>query len=153
VDRPAVTHLPSSADQLAGPIVAHVQARPEAGETELRVRLDPPELGTVKVKIVSTGGDVRAELQVTSDAVRRVVESQLPELRQKLEDAGVRVQRMDVTADSAGTSNGTNAGTARDDRGGRWQEPTPPDGVPFQPARAARPAVLATAKNRVDVTA
>lgn len=150
-ERPAAATAAPVADQLVGPMVAVVSARPAEGETELRIRLDPPELGTVKLKIVSTGGDVRAELQVTSDAVRRVVESQLPELRQKLEDAGVRVQRMDVTTDSAGNSS---AGTARDDRGGRWQEPTAPDPLPFPTGRPARsPAVLAAAKNRVDVTA
>lgn len=142
---------PSVAEQLNVPIVAHLQAQPADGETELRIRLDPPELGSVKLKIVSTGGEVRAELHVSSDAVRRVVEGQLPELWQKLDDAGVRVQRMDVTSDSAGNSN---AGTARDDRGGRWEGPTPPEPVPLVPARPGRlSAVPASARTRIDLTA
>lgn len=151
-DRPvaAATQPTPVSDQLTAPILAHVQARPDAGETELRIRLDPPELGTVKVKIVSTGTDVRAELQVTSEAVRRVVESQLPELRQKLDEAGVRVQRMDVTTDSGG-----NAGTGRDDRAGRWQqEPAVPDFRPLPTGRPVRqPTATGVPRNRIDVIA
>lgn len=142
---PARVTAPPVADQLAGPIAAHVQTRTVAGETELRIRLDPPELGEVKLKIVSTGGDVRAELHVSSEAVRRVVESQLPELRQKLDAAGVTVQRFNVTADTGG-------GTARDDRGERWRPPVelPPSGPPA--VRPRRASVLPSATGRVDVS-
>ena len=146
VDTPAVASAPPLpvADQLSGPISAHLLARPSAGETELQIRLDPPELGTVKLKIVSTNGDVRAELHVSSEAVRRVVESQLPELRQKLDDAGVKVERFVVTADP-------NGGTARDDRSDRWREPVAVE-PPVPAVRARRTAATPSAAGRIDVS-
>ena len=143
-ETPAVASTPPLpvADQLSGPISAHLQTRSAAGETELQIRLDPPELGAVKLKIVSTNGDVRAELHVSSEAVRRVVESQLPELRQKLDDAGVTVERFVVTADP-------NGGTARDDRNDRWREPVPVD-PPVPAARPRRTGVTPSATGRID---
>ncbi len=145
-ETPAVASTPPLpvADQLSGPISAHLLARPSAGETELQIRLDPPELGTVKLKIVSTNGDVRAELHVSSEAVRRVVESQLPELRQKLDDAGVKVERFVVTADP-------NGGTARDDRNDRWREPVPAD-PPVPAVRPRRTGATPSATGRIDVS-
>ena len=98
----------------------------------------------MKLKIVSTNGDVRAELHVSSEAVRRVVESQLPELRQKLDDAGVKVERFVVTADP-------NGGTARDDRNDRWREPVPVE-PPLPAIRPRRAAVSPTATGRIDVS-
>ncbi len=144
-ETPAVASTPPLpvADQLCGPISAHLRVRP-TGETELQIRLDPPELGTVKLKIVSTGGDVRAELHVSSEAVRRVVESQLPELRQKLDDAGVKVERFVVTADP-------NGGTARDDRSDRRREPVPAD-PPVPAVRARRTGATPSATGRIDVS-
>jgi flagellar hook-length control protein FliK len=146
VEKPAEAAVtrPPVADQLSGPITAHLRTRPTDGETELQIRLDPPELGAVKLKIVSTGGDVRAELHLSSDAVRRVVESQLPELRQRLEDAGVKVERFDLTSDS-------NSGTARDDRGDRWNGP-PPVEPPLTAVRPRQMAVAPSATGRIDVS-
>lgn len=133
------------AEQLAGPITAQVRDRPTTGETEIQIRLDPPELGAVKLKIVSTGGEVRAELHVSSEAVRQVVQSQLPDLQQRLDDAGVRVQRFDVMADPQG-------GTARDGRGEQWRGP-PPVELPPPPVRPRLAAVTAPATGRLDVNA
>jgi len=144
VETPSAVTPPPVAEQLAGPITAQVRDRPADGETEIQIRLDPPELGTVKLKIVSTGGEVRAELHVSSEAVRQVVQSQLPELQQRLDDAGVRVQRFDVTADPQG-------GTARDDRGEQWRGPPPVELPP--PIRPRLATVTAPDVGRVDVNA
>jgi hypothetical protein len=90
------------------------------------MRLDPPDLGPVRVNLVSDGSELRGHVVVADDAVRRMIESQLPELRQRLEAAGVNVQRFDVTADP---NAGGNRNPYRD---------APP--VPFEPGLTPRPA-------------
>ncbi len=119
--------------QLTDGVVAHTRHLAATGEVEFRMRLDPPDLGQVRVNLVGSGDHVRGEVVVADDAVRRMIESQLPELRQRLEAAGVTVQRFDVT-----TSSDFGGGSANPN--GRSADRTPTD-VPPVPtaARATRP--------------
>lgn len=130
-------------DQLADAVVARAEVTTRDGTTEFQLRLDPPELGRVEVKLVSAGDDLRASVVVADDAVRRLIESQLPELRQRLEAAGVLVQQFDVATDP----NGGNRRPDRDD---------PPAFVApaaREPERAARrPRAAVPAAGALDVT-
>jgi hypothetical protein len=98
--------------QLTDGVTAHAHTLAATGEVEFRMRLDPPDLGQVRVNLIGSGEHVRGELVVADDAVRRMIESQLPELRQRLEAAGVTVQRFDVTTDTAGGGANPNGGSA-----------------------------------------
>ncbi len=94
--------------QIADAIVTHASTVERGGATEFRMRLDPPELGPVRVRLIASGDSIHGQVVVSDDAIRRMIESQLPELRQRLEAAGVTVQTFDVTTD-AGTGGGRNA--------------------------------------------
>lgn len=108
---PTAVKTPDVVTQVADHIVTHAHVVARGGETEFRMRLDPPELGALKIRLVSDGDSIHGQVVVSSDAVRRMIESQLPELRQRLEDAGVSVQNFNVTTDAnPGTSGG----------GGEW---------------------------------
>jgi flagellar hook-length control protein FliK len=72
---------------------------------------------------------------VADDAVRRMIESQLPELRQRLEAAGVNVQALDIATDP-------NTGGSRNP----YQTESAPE---FAPRTAAAPAPRARI-NRAD---
>jgi flagellar hook-length control protein FliK len=48
---------------------------------------------------------VQAEVTVSSEAVRGMIESQLPELKQRLEAAGLTVSKFDVNTQTGGGSN------------------------------------------------
>jgi flagellar hook-length control protein FliK len=82
--------------------VSHAQVIQKSGGVEFQMRLDPPDLGRVQVQIVSRGDEVHGQVLVASEAVRQVMESQLPELRQRLEAAGVNVQQFTVATDPSG---------------------------------------------------
>lgn len=90
------------ATQVADEVVAHARVLERDGSVEFRLQLDPPDLGRVRVHLISAGDEVRGQVIVADDAVRRMIESQLPELRQRLEAAGVNVQQFDITADTRG---------------------------------------------------
>lgn len=131
-----------AAVQVADGITAHVRTLDRSGETEFRMRLDPPELGRVHVRLLSDGDAVRGQVLVADEAVRQVIESQLPELRQRLEAAGLSVGRFDVSTDPG--ANG---------RGNPYQPATADLGA--EPAATARPATRPAAparSGRLDVT-
>jgi flagellar hook-length control protein FliK len=105
----ATTTTPSAPihEQLHTEIVTNaklIETRP--GEVEFRMELDPKDLGPVRIRLTATRDELRAEVVVADDAVRKMVENQLPELRQRLESSGVSVSRFEVSTDTSGTSRG-----------------------------------------------
>jgi flagellar hook-length control protein FliK len=123
---------PPVSDQLAGEIMARAQWSSHNGQTEFRVRLDPPELGTVRVHLTVNDQTITAKVVVASDATRQLIESQVDHLRQTLADAGVSLGRFDVSRDGGGAWHGT----------GHPQQPEP---IPnYGPPAMSRP-VAATA--------
>jgi flagellar hook-length control protein FliK len=95
------------AAQVADAVVGHTQVLAKNGTVEFHMRLDPPDLGRVQIQLVARGDEVHGQVLVASEAVRQTMESQLPELRQRLEAAGVNVQQFSVATDP-GTGGGRN---------------------------------------------
>jgi flagellar hook-length control protein FliK len=94
---PAAAATPAA--QVADAVVTHARVLEHPGAVEFHMQLDPPELGRVQISLVARGDEVHGQVLVADDAVRQMLESQLPELRQRLEAAGVNVQRFDVATD------------------------------------------------------
>ena len=121
------------AAQVAEAVVVHSHVLERDGVVEFRMRLDPPDLGRVQIRLITRGDEVYGQVLVADDAVRRLIESQLPELRQRLEAAGVNIQRFDVATDS-GTGGSQ---SAYREFTGAALAPRVPTGVPA-PAPQAR---------------
>lgn len=127
----------SPAVQIADSIVTHAHVAERNGGVEFQMRLDPPDLGRVQVRLVTRGDEVHGQVLVASEAVRGMIESQLPELRQRLEAAGVNVQQFDV---STGSGAGGNQTPYRDDTPREFFPRVPPStGAPAPRARVGRP--------------
>lgn len=135
-----------AAEQLADALVSKAELAKRNGETEFQMRLDPPELGRLHVKLVASGDELRGQVLVADDSVRRLLESQLPELRHKLEAAGVSVQSLDVATDP----NGGGRGAFREERDERpaFAPPVPRE---TEPPRRLRVPVAPRA-GALDVT-
>lgn len=142
--RPAPAAEPAVAPQLSDAFVTHARVIDRAGSHEFQLRLDPPELGEVKVRVLAMGDRVEARLVVSDDAVKRLIESQLPELRQRLEAAGVSVPKFDVTT----------GGDGRGHTGGGWERPQTAHPTPLRTATPTRPDPRQTTSGGLlDVTA
>lgn len=149
-DRTAADARPvaTPAAQISDTWITHADVRAKDGGHEFHLRLDPPELGEVRVRVHSSADGVRAELTVASDAVRAMIESQIPDLRQRLQDGGVTVSQFDVTTNTPGGDS-----SARNP----YREPPPrearpdPAAVPASPARTRDPT--APVGGLLDVTA
>jgi flagellar hook-length control protein FliK len=108
---------------VADGVISHSQALNQNDTTEFRLRVTQSDLGPVNIQLISTGDEVRGHVVVASDSARQLLESQLPELRQKLESAGLSVQNFSVSTDSSGS--GTSSGSA-------WQNQTSGTPSPYQ---------------------
>ncbi|MBI4717327.1 MAG: flagellar hook-length control protein FliK [Planctomycetes bacterium] len=63
-----------------------------------RLHLHPPELGRVFVDVQLSGDELRIDVRTETEAARKILLERSDQLRTALEQAGVRVDRFDVTA-------------------------------------------------------
>ncbi|MBP3960894.1 flagellar hook-length control protein FliK [Gemmata sp. G18] len=138
----ATVQTPAPVAQVADGIITHAHVIARGGKTEFQIRLDPPELGTVRIRLTSDGDGINGQVVVASDSVRRMIESQLPELRQRLEATGVTVQNLSVATDS-GTGADTGSRGFRSDGPADFARQAPvATGPPPRPPTVRRPGVL-----------
>jgi flagellar hook-length control protein FliK len=69
---------------------------------EMLVRLEPPELGRLQLRLALSNGELSARMLVDNHKVKELVESQLPQLRQGLQDQGFQVDKLLVETRSEG---------------------------------------------------
>ena len=68
-------------------------ARPDG---ELRLRLRPPELGSLYLRVRTEEGALAAQIETESPQTRALLAEHLPELRQRLAEMNIRVERFDI---------------------------------------------------------
>jgi len=79
-----------------------VQAKMSGKDTLARIRLDPPELGTVRVNLHLKSDSVVVRLIADNADARDTIMSRLDDLRNALQQQGVRVDRLEVTTPPQG---------------------------------------------------
>lgn len=90
---------------------------------EITLRLHPPQLGSLAVKVQMEGNTLSARLATESQAAREIIVENLPILRKRLAEQGIEVTQMhvDVTDGSSDTqlSSGGNFGAGDSRHGDR----------------------------------
>lgn len=69
-------------------------------QTTLEMQLNPENLGKLYLEVTSKEGNVSAHITVQNDIVKEALETQLVELRQSMNQAGVKVDAVEVTVGS-----------------------------------------------------
>ncbi len=90
----------SLTEQLSAAVQTHGNDLSAGKPIELRLQLDPPELGLVRVHLRMTDEAVSVRFIAGDEAVTRILESQLPDLRQSLAERGLVFAHCDVSCDS-----------------------------------------------------
>lgn len=72
--------------ELGEPIIKTIGA----GEKYLIIKLDPPDMGTVQIKLTLQNGELKADFKVESQAVKEMFSTAMPQIKAALEDAGIR---------------------------------------------------------------
>jgi flagellar hook-length control protein FliK len=110
----AQTHKVAEVGATANPIrsvgeqiLDSVRASTTPGDRQIVIRLQPPELGTVAIRLREQGDHLEGTIEVGKSDVRREIEQALPDVVRGLQEAGVPIRRFDVTSsDSAGADLG-----------------------------------------------
>jgi len=71
----------------------------------IRVQLDPPELGTVRIRLDLSEDRARGWVETSSRATHTLLENSIPELRRALENHGIHLETMTVRPDGGDHSN------------------------------------------------
>lgn len=134
----AANEAPPVAEQIGHAILARIEVATAEGRIDFHLRLDPPELGQVRVQLTLTEQTLTARLVVRDDAARQLVQSQMETLRQRLQETGLSLGQLDVSGDGGGGGRGQRQQPLLPfpdpDGGGTARRPTPerraPAGAP-----------------------
>lgn len=138
----AVTPQAAAAEVPASPwlqVVRQLEQRGLDGLTPggqtLDLQLHPAELGTVRLRLTYNAGQLAAELQVASAAVKEALEAGLPQLRETLQAQGFDVHGLTVDVRDGGEPHGRERDPAwqlwdRSQHGGGLPHDSEPEPLP-----------------------
>jgi flagellar hook-length control protein FliK len=87
---------PETARNVIDQVVKEAALQVRGESSEMRIRLVPASLGEVTLSVRMEGGQMQAQIDVSSAAVKAALESNIGQLRDALGSRGIDVQRLDV---------------------------------------------------------
>ncbi len=115
--------LKSPSQSVSDQILDSVRATLAAGQRQVMVRLNPPELGAVSVRFQEQAGEIRAVLEVARSETRQEVERAIPEVLRTLQESGVQIRRVEVIlSEQSGRDLGQSRWTSGQQDGGTQQQ-------------------------------
>ena len=118
--------IPAGDAAVMGQVVRGASMFVTQGRTEVRVQLRPPELGSVRLHLVSDSNNmIEARIVTERDDVRQLVERNLPQLREALASSGVEVGHFDVSTQHPGGQSFDNDWAERADGRIAWADAEP----------------------------
>jgi len=77
----------------------------------VRLKLSPPELGSLRMEITVRSGTLHAKLEAETSAAKSVLLDNLPVLRERLAEQNIKVERFDVdVAEDSGSESSQRSG-------------------------------------------
>ena len=103
---------------------------------QVRLKMHPDELGGVQIEMQINGRSVKAKVIADGEEARQLLQDSLPELRQRLESQGLKVERLDVELRSENESSSLLNQNQQQQSSGFNDEASRRDGVWRRPAEA-----------------
>ncbi len=91
----------------------------------IKIRLNPSELGQLKVEIKIENGNMTAKIEAENAATRQVLLENLPQLRERLAESNINVQQFEVELMGQQTPQDGSASTFADQSGEQGGSQTP----------------------------
>ncbi|WP_339732178.1 flagellar hook-length control protein FliK [uncultured Gimesia sp.] len=82
-------------EQLVERVVESVRQSQSTGQ-QLKIRLSPPELGTLQIEVSLKNGEYTAKLEVQNSRTQKVINDSIAQLKEALIKTGVSLDRIDV---------------------------------------------------------
>lgn len=90
--------------------------------TTLQMQLNPEHLGKLYLELTAREGNISARIMAQNETVKEALEAQIVELRQNMDDAGVKVDAIEVTIASHEFERNLEQNARQDERRAREQE-------------------------------
>ena len=103
VTAPRGSDTPYSAAQtqaIMDQITEYIKVEAKADMTNLELQLQPETLGTLRIHLTAKEGVVTAQFTAETEAVKAVLEAQTVQLKENLNEQGVKVEAVEVTVAS-----------------------------------------------------
>lgn len=78
-------------------VMDQMRAQIKADTNGLELQLHPASLGNIQVQLASKGGMVTAQFIAQNESVKAVLETQMIQLRESLEEQGIRIEAIEVS--------------------------------------------------------
>lgn len=102
---PRIADIPPPAvEQVAKSILTRADYVQSGGGADFQLRLEPPDLGPVRVLLSARDDTIHVRLIVHETLALQQLETQVDSLRQRLEHNGISLGRFDVLQDQSGSS-------------------------------------------------
>jgi flagellar hook-length control protein FliK len=85
--------------QIFDQVVTHISGSQNGDTGRMVLRLQPAELGSLKLELVVEGDRVKANLHAQTMQVQEVIERNLPQLRNALAEQGLKIDQFQVNVD------------------------------------------------------
>jgi flagellar hook-length control protein FliK len=85
-----------SANNVIRQIANQFSAADNKVKGEIQLKLDPPSLGAVRLRVVTQGDSIRALIIADHHAVKQLIENNLPQLRDAINGQGLKVESFSV---------------------------------------------------------
>ncbi|NMB17253.1 MAG: hypothetical protein GX980_09115 [Firmicutes bacterium] len=83
-------------------VVRHMDLEIRPGIQEVQIRLEPRELGDVRLRIISHEGAITARFAVETPSVKAIMENAMPQLRTNLQQQGIQLVDFSVQVGTSG---------------------------------------------------
>ena len=108
--------------QLIQQIVEKTRVLFESDSTTIEMQLNPENLGKIYLNVSAKEGAIHAQITAQNDQVRAALEAQLVDLRENLNQAGVKVDAIEVTVSTHEFEKNLEQNAKGDERQGERQE-------------------------------
>jgi len=86
----------SDAQQNVDRVVKAAQAAVSRGQSRVQIRLEPPELGYLRIEIRQTADGLHLQLQATSERTQQLLQQNRQDLHAALEASGLQPRQIDI---------------------------------------------------------
>ena len=83
-------------NRLIDQIINRLSVRSSGSQSEVKIQLDPPSLGRVRMNITTSGDGVRTIIVAENQAVKQVIENNLSQLRDSMVGQGLKLDGFSV---------------------------------------------------------
>ena len=108
--------------KLINQIVDNIRLNVSQDTTSIEMQLNPENLGRVYVHLSAKEGTVNAQITATNEVVKEALEAQIVTLKENLNQAGVKVDAVEITVSSHGFERNLEQDQSREEQEGEYQE-------------------------------